>query len=152
MIDRELYGAYLKSAEWAARREKVMQRAGGFCEGCRGQAATEVHHLTYEHVTQEFLFELVAICGDCHARYHGVPTRPKANFTPRPTGKPVRESPGAQARRGQLSQLAAKARAEFMAKELPKPPPPTAEQVAELASAKREGRPAPEYRDVAEAP
>jgi hypothetical protein len=129
-LPREPYAAYLASEEWAARRDKVMQRAGGFCEGCRAQPATEVHHLTYEHVTQEFLFELVAICGDCHARFHGKPARPKApSWTPRHTGRvQVKESPGAQAMRAQLSQLAAKARAKFMAK------------------------PAPERRDIPEAP
>lgn len=137
-LPRELYAGYLRSEEWASRREKVMQRAGGFCEGCRAQAATEVHHLTYEHVTQEFLFELVAICGDCHARYHGAPSRPKPNWTPRHAGAAQpKESPGAQARRGLLSQLAAKARAEFMAKPLPEPPPAMAERLAEQAAAFR---------------
>lgn len=131
MIDRDLYAEYLRSTEWAARRERVMQRAGGICEGCRMQPATEVHHLTYEHMTQEFLFELVAICSDCHARWHGQPARPKPNWIPRHTGRvQVKESPGAQARRGQLSQLAAKARAEFMAKH---------------------DKPAPEHRDIPEA-
>jgi hypothetical protein len=151
-ISREQYADYLRSEEWAKRREKVMQRARLVCEGCCTQPATEVHHLTYAHITQEFLFELVAMCGDCHARWHGQPTRPKSTWTPRHTGRPqAKESPGAQQRRGLLSKLAAEARAKFMAADLPAPPAPTAERVAELAAAKREGRPAAEYRDVAEA-
>jgi hypothetical protein len=30
----------------------------------------EVHHLTYKNVFTEFLFELVAVCQDCHSRLH----------------------------------------------------------------------------------
>lgn len=121
MIDRAMYESYLKSQEWADRRSKVMERAGHRCEGCRNALATEVHHLSYEHVTQEFLFELVAMCGDCHARWHGQPGRPKPTWTPCHTGRaaPVKESAGALARRGQLSDLAAKARAKLMAADAP---------------------------------
>lgn len=121
MIDRATYESYLKSQEWADRRSKVMERAGHRCEGCRNALATEVHHLSYEHVTQEFLFELVAMCGDCHARWHGQPGRPKPTWTTRHAGRsaPVNESPGALARRGQLNDLAAQARAKLMAADPP---------------------------------
>lgn len=122
MIDRAHYAEYLKSQEWADRRSKVMERAGHRCEGCRNALATEVHHLSYEHVTQEFLFELVAMCGDCHARWHGQPARPKPSWTPRHTGRPAaKELPGARARRGQLADLAAKHRAKTMATDPPAP-------------------------------
>jgi hypothetical protein len=60
------YHRYLASAEWKSRRERVMERAGGLCEACRVQPATEVHHLTYAHIGNEALFELVAICRPCH--------------------------------------------------------------------------------------
>jgi 5-methylcytosine-specific restriction endonuclease McrA len=66
------YEAYLESEEWAARRELVLKRAGGLCEGCRLHPAVEVHHLSYENAGNEFLWQLVAICRDCHERYHGV--------------------------------------------------------------------------------
>lgn len=65
------YATYLKSPEWAARRAKVMMRAGGMCEGCLESKATQVHHLTYEHVGAEFMWELRAICRACHERLHG---------------------------------------------------------------------------------
>jgi hypothetical protein len=29
-----------------------------------------VHHLTYAHVFNEFLFELMAVCDECHDRLH----------------------------------------------------------------------------------
>lgn len=63
-------GVYLKSPAWKARREKVMQRANGVCEGCLVARATEVHHLTYAHAGDEFMWELRAICRGCHERLH----------------------------------------------------------------------------------
>ncbi len=62
------YSRYLQSPAWAARRLKVFTRAGWMCEGCGIEKATEIHHLTYTHVYNEFLFELVALCHECHAR------------------------------------------------------------------------------------
>lgn len=64
------YNEYLLSPEWRSRRERVMRRAGGVCEGCGINQAAQVHHLTYEHVFNEFLWELVAICEPCHKRAH----------------------------------------------------------------------------------
>jgi 5-methylcytosine-specific restriction endonuclease McrA len=49
----------------------VIERADGLCEGCRSAEAVHVHHLTYKHCGNEFLWELVAICRECHERVHG---------------------------------------------------------------------------------
>jgi len=65
------YNAYLRSPAWRERAAQVRRRAGGICEGCGTQAATQVHHLTYKHVGKEFLWELRAICEECHDRIHG---------------------------------------------------------------------------------
>lgn len=64
------YDEYLNSAAWAKRRSAVLKRARGVCEGCGECLPTQVHHLTYEHVGLEFLFELVAVCDACHERLH----------------------------------------------------------------------------------
>lgn len=64
------YNKYLLSNEWKARRTKILDRSGGLCEGCRERPATQVHHLSYRHVCNEFLFELVAVCDDCHSQLH----------------------------------------------------------------------------------
>jgi len=64
------YNTYLETPEWRAKRTKVLKRTGGLCEGCSERAATQVHHLTYAHVFEEFLFELVALCNECHERIH----------------------------------------------------------------------------------
>jgi 5-methylcytosine-specific restriction endonuclease McrA len=67
----EHYEAHLASPEWQEIRERVLSRSRGICEGCRVNRATQVHHLTYQHMGSEFLWELVAICRDCHRRFHG---------------------------------------------------------------------------------
>lgn len=64
------YDEYLRSDEWKQRRHQVLQRAGGMCEGCLKRSATQVHHLTYDRVGKEMLFDLVAICDICHGQIH----------------------------------------------------------------------------------
>ncbi|MGO9461359.1 MAG: HNH endonuclease [Rhodomicrobium sp.] len=64
------YNAYLESKEWREKRERVLKRENGQCEGCGIKPATQVHHRTYAHVFNEFLFELVAVCDDCHEQLH----------------------------------------------------------------------------------
>jgi 5-methylcytosine-specific restriction endonuclease McrA len=64
------HNAYLRTPAWKARRAAVLKRANGICEGCAGAVATQVHHLTYEHWKREFLWELVAICDECHEAVH----------------------------------------------------------------------------------
>jgi 5-methylcytosine-specific restriction endonuclease McrA len=70
------YNDYLRSPAWRVRRALVMRRAGGTCEGCLSAPATQVHHATYDHVGNELLFELHAICDDCHERAHESKRRP----------------------------------------------------------------------------
>jgi hypothetical protein len=72
------YNAYLQTPEWFARRQKVMKRARGICEGCAERPATQVHHLTYRRVTQEMLFDLVALCHQCHEAIHDEEDRSRA--------------------------------------------------------------------------
>jgi 5-methylcytosine-specific restriction endonuclease McrA len=64
------YDAYLASPEWQARRRLVLKRANGMCEGCGLRPAAQVHHLTYQHVGAEFLWELRAVCLECHQALH----------------------------------------------------------------------------------
>jgi hypothetical protein len=64
------YDDYLSSPIWKDKRAKVLSRANGKCEGCLEATATEVHHLTYKNIYKEFLFELVAVCNECHKRLH----------------------------------------------------------------------------------
>ncbi len=66
---------YYLTSGWRDKRSAVMERCGGLCEGCRKQGAQDVHHLSYRHFREEFLFELVGLCRDCHTRWHEQPAR-----------------------------------------------------------------------------
>lgn len=71
------YDDYRKTREWLDKRDMVILRSGGFCEGCGKQTREwEVHHLTYDHLGSEvpggeFLWELKAVCSPCHDRVGG---------------------------------------------------------------------------------
>jgi hypothetical protein len=60
------YDAYLKSEAWQKRARKVLERDGNLCQACLKRPATQAHHLTYEHVFNEPLFDLVSVCPVCH--------------------------------------------------------------------------------------
>lgn len=66
------YDDYIEnSPKWQNIRQKVLERDNGKCQGCLINKATQVHHLTYKNVCNEFMFELISICEICHNRYHG---------------------------------------------------------------------------------
>jgi hypothetical protein len=60
------YNEYLASEAWKRRCRKVLERDGGMCQACLKRPATQVHHLTYEHVFNEPLFDLTSVCSVCH--------------------------------------------------------------------------------------
>lgn len=65
------YDAYLLSPKWRAIREQVLKRDKWTCRVMRcGRPATQVHHLTYERVGDEWPDDLVAICAECHDHCH----------------------------------------------------------------------------------
>lgn len=71
----EKYQQYLESSNWGVLRSKVFTRCNRVCEGCLCRPATEVHHLTYDHICDEYLWELVGICGECHRKIHNKDTK-----------------------------------------------------------------------------
>ena len=64
------YGDYLNSSAWRAKRQKVLERDRFMCQGCLENRTTQVHHLSYEHVGRELLFELTSLCDECHEVAH----------------------------------------------------------------------------------
>lgn len=66
----EWYHHYLQSPVWKRKHDSVLSRAGGMCEACGYEHATQVHHLTYTNVGKEPLFDLVAVCEECHDVLH----------------------------------------------------------------------------------
>ena len=79
VYNKQKYAEYMASAAWMAKRSKVLSRAaklygvvgfGASCELCGERRATQVHHLTYARLYNEFLTDLVAVCETCHNRCH----------------------------------------------------------------------------------
>jgi hypothetical protein len=64
------YEEHLSSPAWHELRRKVFARCAGVCEGCRDRRAVQVHHLTYARLGREMLFDLVAVCLECHDSIH----------------------------------------------------------------------------------
>jgi hypothetical protein len=71
---KQRYKEYLQTSAWTRKRSQVMQRENYLCEGCRDFRATVVHHMTYDHIGQELLYELRALCANCHEKAHGPKT------------------------------------------------------------------------------
>lgn len=69
---REFYTSYIQSSEWKQRREVILKRDNYLCQGCLRNPAAQVHHTTYDHLGQEFAFELISLCEPCHKRYHNL--------------------------------------------------------------------------------
>jgi 5-methylcytosine-specific restriction endonuclease McrA len=68
---QQKYNEYIStSPAWQEKRRLILQRAKGLCEGCGKLPAQQVHHLNYEHLGDEFLWELRAVCFPCHERLH----------------------------------------------------------------------------------
>ncbi len=61
------YDRYIHSAEWRKIADRRLKKDGHTCCVC-GKAATDVHHLTYEHFKEEPLEDLVSLCRRCHIR------------------------------------------------------------------------------------
>ena len=65
------YKQYIASSPvWKNKRARVLDRDNHQCRACHRARATQVHHLTYQHLFDEPLFELVSVCGTCHQRLH----------------------------------------------------------------------------------
>ena len=66
----DIYERHLKTEKWKKIREKVFKRANNICEGCMDREPVVAHHLTYSNVGDELLFQLVALCQECHDKCH----------------------------------------------------------------------------------
>ena len=64
------YSDYLNSPKWKGIRRDVLIRDKYLCQGCLRNKATQVHHLTYENIYDELMFQLVSVCDACHRKIH----------------------------------------------------------------------------------
>lgn len=69
-VQQDRYNQYLLSDEWKSKREIVIKRCGGICQGCGINKVEHIHHLTYERLFDEMLFDLVGVCRSCHQKIH----------------------------------------------------------------------------------
>ena len=66
-----LYQKYLQSKEWKQKCSEVLFRDDHCCQLCGDDDDLQIHHLTYNRVGDEALFDLVTLCSHCHANEHG---------------------------------------------------------------------------------
>lgn len=63
--------AYYRTDEWRHMRALALQHYGETCILCAAKEKLQVHHRTYERLGRERLNDLIVLCDNCHARYHG---------------------------------------------------------------------------------
>jgi len=73
------YQEYIGSLMWYLKTLEVFERAGGKCEKCGKSGMIEVHHKTYDHLGDEPLEDLIALCHDCHIQADAQRQREKEN-------------------------------------------------------------------------
>ena len=71
-MTKEEYAEYRKSWQWQMKRNFIWVRAKGQCERCKKQPMQDVHHITYIHVGDEHLDELLGVCRECHEDLHEI--------------------------------------------------------------------------------
>ncbi|MCR9093437.1 MAG: hypothetical protein NXI30_04415 [bacterium] len=59
------YEARFRQSDWKRLRARVLDRDDFTCRNC-GEAADQVHHLTYERFWKERLSDLAASCAECN--------------------------------------------------------------------------------------
>jgi hypothetical protein len=65
------YREYLQTGEWQEHRKSALKRARWRCQVCNRDRTLHVHHRTYERRGRELARDLIVLCDDCHALYHG---------------------------------------------------------------------------------
>lgn len=71
---RSRYTTYLNSEAWKRKRAFRMRANeklfNGYCEICFENKANHCHHITYDRLGEEWIFDLAAICRPCHEKLH----------------------------------------------------------------------------------
>lgn len=66
------YEEYLKTEEWAAKREQTLERDEYRCRVCNEKEGLQVHHRTYMRRGDEDLNDLTTLCSRCHEHFHRI--------------------------------------------------------------------------------
>lgn len=65
------YEDYLKTEHWRTMRRLALEHADYRCQLCGSTDDLHVHHREYNPYNER-LSDLTVLCGNCHARFHGV--------------------------------------------------------------------------------
>lgn len=65
------YYDYIASPEWKKVRDRTI-KVHPTCQKCELFLSEAVHHITYANLGNEFWWELLAVCNDCHKEIHGI--------------------------------------------------------------------------------
>lgn len=69
---KDLYYEYINSYEWKLKRLEILKRDNYKCQyiDCNEENNLQIHHLSYEHVGDEFYDDLITLCKYHHALIH----------------------------------------------------------------------------------
>jgi hypothetical protein len=70
-LRRMPYAQYLTTPEWKRQRSSALRRARYMCQVCSAKIDLRVHHRTYERRGCEAPEDLIVLCRQCHATFHG---------------------------------------------------------------------------------
>lgn len=65
------YTQYLQTEHWQKVRKSALGRARYKCQLCKMGGELNVHHNTYENRGQEENSDVIVLCRNCHAHFHG---------------------------------------------------------------------------------
>ena len=60
------YNEYINSDSWKLKCQEVLRRDNYKCRGCGKDKNLTTHHITYEHLFNEPLEDLITFCKSCH--------------------------------------------------------------------------------------
>jgi hypothetical protein len=61
---------YYFSEKWKRKRVYILNRDNYLCQMCLTNQAVHVHHLSYQHFSNELTSELISVCKRCHEIIH----------------------------------------------------------------------------------
>ena len=69
--DMSDYYDYMQSNEWDKKRRDTYRRAGDKCQECgKTGVILNAHHKVYTNFKNEKEEDLIALCNECHSKYH----------------------------------------------------------------------------------
>jgi len=75
-IGKLTYEEYMKSDEWAERKNLYFSTHIRICAACGSDKYIDLHHTTYSSKGFEKDDDLVALCKTCHDQYHAIYEKP----------------------------------------------------------------------------